>query len=57
MSDKKSTIEAIEDKIKQAARDAEHFADEVTADEVPPVIVRDDDGPTAKTSDTPKKPT
>jgi hypothetical protein len=51
MSDKKSTVESIEDKIRRAAKEVEEFADKVSADEQPVVIVPDDasDKPPGKT--------
>ena len=42
MSADKSEIETLEDKIKRAAKEVEDFADKVTADEEPNVIVTDD---------------
>ena len=42
MSADKSEIETIEDKIKKAAKDVEDFANTVSADQEPNVIVNDD---------------
>ena len=42
MSADKSDIETIEDKIKKAAKDVENFADKVSADQEPNVVVNDD---------------
>ena len=42
MGDKKSVFVSIEDEIKRAAKEAEDFADKVTADEQPVEVVDDE---------------
>jgi hypothetical protein len=48
MDDKDSILKKAEDKIKDAAKAVEDFADEVAAPEEPVVIVPDDDTPPTK---------
>ncbi len=42
MSNDKSEIETIEEKIKKGAKDVEEFADKVTADQEPNVVINED---------------
>ncbi len=48
MDDKDSILKKVEDKIKDAAKAVEDFADKVAAPEEPVVIVPDGDAPPAK---------
>jgi hypothetical protein len=45
MTDKKSILETIEEKVKDAAQAVEDFADKVAAPEQPVVLIPDDDAP------------
>jgi hypothetical protein len=48
MPDKKSILETIEDKVKDAAQAVEDFADKVAAPEEPVVLIPDEDAPPPK---------
>jgi hypothetical protein len=45
MADKKSILETVEDKVKDAAQAVEDFADRVAAPEKPVVLIPDEDAP------------
>jgi hypothetical protein len=48
MDDKGSLLKRTEDKIQDAAKAVEEFAEEVAAPEVPPVLIPDPDPPLPK---------
>jgi hypothetical protein len=48
MTDKKSILETIEDKVKDAAQAVEDFADKVAAPEEPVVLIPEEDAPPPK---------
>lgn len=48
MDDKESVLKKVEDKIKDAAKAVEDFANEVAAPEVPPVLIPDPDRPVSQ---------
>jgi hypothetical protein len=48
MDDKESLLKQTEEKLKDAAKAVQDFADEVAAPEVPPVLIPDPDPPLPK---------
>jgi hypothetical protein len=48
MSDKKTVLETIEDKVKDAALAVEDFADKVAAPQAPVELIPDEDAPPPK---------
>lgn len=55
MDDKESALKKVEDKIKDAAKAVEDFADKVAAPQEPVVILPDEDAPPPKPSADGKK--